>query len=88
MSIYISDPRPFIPSISPTTSNRFKRQYGNATNAQNTKTQPQDSLSSASKKKKSKKKKLSKTKIAHSKGRNKNKDKVKLNGGCRTRPGH
>jgi hypothetical protein len=80
MSTYISDPRPFTPSISPTTSNRFKSQYGNATNAQNIKTQPQDSLSSGSKKKKSKKNKISKSKIAHSKGPNKNKDKVKFNG--------
>jgi hypothetical protein len=67
MSTSISDPRPFIPSISPTTSNRFKSQYGSATNAQK---QPQDSLSSASKKTKSKKNKISKSKIAHSKGPN------------------
>ena len=51
MSIYISDPRPFIPSIAPTTTNRSnKYQHDHATNASNIKTQPHGSLSSATKK--------------------------------------
>jgi len=81
MSIYICDPKPFIPSIVPTTSNRSnKYQYYHATNASNTKTQPHGSPSPASKKKKPKKKQCSKSKMAHSKKPNKNKDKVQFNG--------